>query len=182
VIDNHLRERLVERHEAFAGKLLHVVVDTVEAEAGGRATREVVLHPGAVAIVATDADGRILLVRQWRHPVDRALWEIPAGTLEPGEEPAVTAHRELEEETGHSAQWWEPLGATPLAPGYSSEVVHLFAARQLTSGNSHPDHDENIVAAFFTPAEVAGLIRAAEVDMKTIAGLALAGLATPVDG
>ncbi len=173
--DDLLREHPVERRTVFQGRLLTVHDDTVETADGSLAGREIVEHPGAVAIVATDGDGRVVLVRQWRHAVGRALWEIPAGTLTPGEEPEAAARRELAEETGYSAEIWERLAAGPVAPGYSGEVLHVFAARQLSPGETHTDPDEHVVAQLFTAAEADRLILDDAVDMKTIAGLALAG-------
>ena len=173
--DELLREHPVERRTVFQGRLLTVHEDTVETADGSLAGREIIEHPGAVAIVATDAEGRVVLVRQWRHAVGRALWEIPAGTLTPGEEPEAAARRELAEETGYTAQTWERLAAGPVAPGYSGELLHLFAALQLSPGETHTDPDEHVVAQLFTAAEAARLIADDAVDMKTIAGLALAG-------
>lgn len=172
---DHLRETLSSREEVFAGRLLHVYRDEVRLPDGATATREVVEHPGAVAIVATDGDGRILLVRQWRHPLARALWEIPAGTREPEEPVEETARRELREETGYAAEHWETLGVAASSPGFSTELTHFFAARHLTEGEPGTDDDENVEAALFTPAEIGRLIAGGEVDSKTIAGLALAG-------
>jgi ADP-ribose pyrophosphatase len=175
--DDLLREHPVERRTVFQGRLLTVHDDTVETAGGNLAGREIVEHPGAVAIVATDAGGRVVLVRQWRHAVGRALWEIPAGTLSPGEEPEAAARRELAEETGYTAEVWERLAAAPVAPGYSGELLHLFAARQLSPGATHTDPDENVVAELFTAGDANRLIAEDAVDMKTIAGLALAGFA-----
>jgi ADP-ribose pyrophosphatase len=173
--DDLLREHPVERRTVFQGRLLTVHDDTVETADGNLAGREIVEHPGAVGIVATDADGRVVLVRQWRHAVGRALWEIPAGTLTPGEEPEVAARRELAEETGYTAQTWQRLAAGPVAPGYSGELLHLFSALHLIPGQIHTDPDEHVVARLFTAAETARLIADDAVDIKTIAGLALAG-------
>ena len=174
-MSDHQEETTTARREVFSGRLLRVYVDDVDLPGGGHSSREVVEHPGAVAIVASDGDGRILLVRQWRHPLRRALWEIPAGTREPGEPVEVTARRELEEETGYAAASWQALGVAASSPGFSSEETHFFAARQLTEGAAHADDDENLEARLFTPAEIGALIAAGDVDTKTIAGLALAG-------
>lgn len=159
----------------FAGRLLTVHADTVETSGGARAGREVVDHPGAVGIVARDAEGRVLLVRQWRHAVDRALWEIPAGTLGRGEDPAEAARRELSEETGYTAVSWRRLTTGPVAPGYSGELLHFFAAAGLVAGEPHTDPDEKVVARLFTAQEVDDLVAAGDVDVKTCAGLWLVG-------
>ncbi|MGP8161102.1 MAG: NUDIX domain-containing protein [Candidatus Dormibacteria bacterium] len=173
--DELLREHPVERQTVFQGRLLTVHDDTVETAGGNLAGREIVEHPGAVAIVAVDDEGRVLLVRQWRHAIGRALWEIPAGTLGRGEDPESAARRELSEETGYTAGAWERTATGPVAPGYSAEILHLFAAHQLSPGQAHTDPDEHVVAQLFTAAETRRLIADDAVDVKTIAGLALAG-------
>jgi len=180
--DDLLRERPVERRTVFEGRLLTLHADTVKTADGSLAGREVVDHPGAVAMVATDTEGRILLVRQWRHAVGRALWEIPAGTLTRGEDPVEAARRELSEETGYSAAVWRRLAAGPVAPGYSAEILHLFAASDLTPGEPHTDPNERVVARLFTAPELDRLIAEDAVDVKTIAGLALAGHPVAPDG
>ena len=173
----HLREAPVSRRAFHAGRLISVFDDEVSLEDGTLTHREVVQHPGAVAIVAADAGGRAVLVRQWRHPVGRALWEIPAGTRDRDEPPQQTAQRELEEETGLRAASWRTLGAWPLVPGYSTEVMHFFLAADLTAaeGGAHTDSDERIEVGRFLPAELKDLVGAGDVDVKTVAGLALAG-------
>lgn len=168
-------ERLQHREEVFAGKLLHVFRDQVLISGGRSAAREIIHHPGAVAIVAIDAQGRALLVRQWRHAVGRAVWEICAGTREPDEDPADTATRELAEETGYRAAQWRGLGAGCVSPGYTDELIHLFLAEQLTSGPTATDEDEEVESRFFSQAEVVELVQSGETDLKTLAGLALAG-------
>lgn len=175
-IADPLRETLVERRTLHTGRLLTVVDDRVRLENGRTARREAVRHPGAVCIVAVDADGRIALVRQWRHPVERALWELPAGTCDhPGETPEATARRELMEEAGAGAEHWRPLGTWPLAPGYSSEVMHFFLASGISPSRGEPDPDEQLELAWCTEDEARRLVRAGEVDVKTVAGLAAAG-------
>jgi len=179
----HLREELVSRTEIHRGRLLHVVDDVVRLSGGTISHRQVVEHPGAVAIVAIDSDGRTVLVRQWRHPAQRALWEIPAGTRDvEGESPEQTARRELVEETGFSAASWRALTSGFLAPGYSTEEMHFFLATGLVAGTPSTDDDERMDVAHFTLPEVMDKIRAGEVDVKTIAGLALAGWRMCVDG
>jgi ADP-ribose pyrophosphatase len=177
--DSLLREVPEEGRTVFQGRLLTLHVDVVKTAGGATASREVVDHPGAVGIVATDAEGRVLLVRQWRHAVGRALWEIPAGTLGRGEPPETAARRELSEETGFSARRWQRLGTGPVAPGYSGELLHLFAASDLASGEAHTDPDEHVVARLFDGDAIRRLAAQDELDVKTFAGLWFAGLAPP---
>lgn len=174
--DAHLREAPVSRRPVYAGRLIRVFDDTVRLPDGRETHREVVEHPGAVTIVAIDAFDRVVLVRQWRHPAGRALWELPAGTRDHAGEPLeATAVRELAEETGVKAASWRVLGHAPLAPGYSTEVMHFFAASHLELGAAAADDDELLDVGWFNPAEFAALVRDGEVDVKTMAGVALAG-------
>lgn len=178
-----LRETLVERHLVHGGRLLTIVDDDVRLEDGRMTHRETVLHPGAVCIIAIDADGRIALVRQWRHPVGRALWELPAGTRDhAGEGLEATAARELEEEVGAAAREWRLVGTWPLAPGYSSEVMHFFLATGISEKRGRVDPDEQLEVAWCTRDETLRRIRDAAVDVKTVAGLAIAGVAVTTDG
>ena len=174
--DDELRETLLKRRDLHRGRLIALHEDRVRLANGHEASREVIDHPGAVAIVALDEEGRVVLVRQWRHAASRATWELPAGTRDrDGEEPAATAERELAEEAGLGADSWRDLGSAPLAPGYSSEVMHFFAATGLRQEQGEPDDDELVRVGRFTRDEVADLISDGETDVKTIAGLALAG-------
>lgn len=173
---DHLRETLVSRRPVYDGRLLHVYEDEVRLPTGREARREIVHHRGAVAIVATVPGGGILLVRQWRHACERALWEVPAGTRETGEDPAVTARRELEEETGYTAARWRRLGEASVSPGYSREVLTFFLAADLTPGTAAADPDELLEVRAFDPAEIGALVREGATDCKTLGGLALAGL------
>jgi 8-oxo-dGTP pyrophosphatase MutT (NUDIX family) len=174
--DGHLREVPLTRRPAFEGRLLHVFEDTVRLPGGREARREVVEHIGAVTVVAIDNDGRVVLVRQWRHAAGRSLWELPAGTREVGEVPAATARRELIEETGYRARDWREMAHGPVSPGYSSEEIWFFAASGLTAGATSPDADELLDVKLFAVTEIAELARLGEVDLKTLAGLALAGI------
>ena len=178
----HLRETRTSRRVIYEGRLLTFYEDDVLLADGTRAQREVVAHPGAVAIVPIDAGDRVVLVRQWRHAAGRALWELPAGTRDGGEAPARTAERELAEETGFRAARITPLATAPLTPGYSTEVMHFFLATGLTEGPTDRDIDERMDVGRFDRAGVAALVRAGEVDVKTIAGLGLAGWSTASDG
>ncbi len=156
-------------------------VDTIERHDGSRHQREIVAHPGAVAIVAVDDEDRVLLVRQFRTAAERTLLEIPAGTRDVDEatgdveDPDRTAARELEEETGQRATTWLGLGAFWPAPGFSTEVIHLYLATGLSSaveGRLGPDDDEALVVVR-VPFEAA--VSAAEdgriADAKSIVGL-----------
>ena len=146
-----LAERLVESEVVHRGRYLEVRVETTERADGSRHRRDVVRHPGAVAIAALDDADRLLLVRQWRQPAGRTLLEIPAGTLDRDpatgaiEDPELASRRELEEETGYRAGSWERLGAFWTAPGFASELMHLYLATDLVAagpGRLAPDADE----------------------------------------
>ena len=137
-----LKETLLESQPAYDGKLLHVRLDTVQLPNGKTAFREVVRHPGAVVIVPIDSDGNLRLVRQFRYPCGRAVLEVPAGKLEPSEDPFAAAQRELSEETGARAGRWTELGRLLPTPGFCDELQHLYLARDLTFGETHPDEDE----------------------------------------
>ena len=138
----NLTEQLISRREIYHGRIIAVQVDTVSLPNGNTSTREVVRHPGGVGILALDDEDCAVLVEQYRYVFDRTLLEIPAGKREPGEDPLTTARRELREETGAEAAHWQPLGAVLPSPGCYGEVLHLYLARDLTFGATHPDADE----------------------------------------
>lgn len=142
----NLLEKTIASQPIFAGRIIKVSVDTVELPDGSVSTREIVRHQGAVAVLPVDEEGQVWLVRQYRKPVERVLLEIPAGTLEPGEDPEQCAVRELEEETGLSAGSWEKILSYYSAPGFSDEYLHIYLARDLRPGHSHPDRDEFLEA------------------------------------
>jgi ADP-ribose pyrophosphatase len=148
-----LAERLVASELLHRGRFLEFRVDTVERADGRRARRDVAVHPGAVAIVAVDPEGRVLFVRQYRHPAGRALLEIPAGTLDRDpasgatEDPDAAARRELEEETGYRAAGWERLTDFWTAPGFATERIFLYLATDLSAAGPDrrtPDEDESL--------------------------------------
>lgn len=136
----NLREEGLSQETVFKGRLLHINRDTVRLPNGAEATREVVRHPGAVAIVAMAGDD-VLLVKQYRYPIDQETLEIPAGKLEPGEAPEICAQRELREETGYQGKLTY-LGKFYSTPGFSDEIVHLFSAEELTWAPLTADDDE----------------------------------------
>jgi ADP-ribose pyrophosphatase len=170
-------EVLIVSQERFSGRRISITVDRVRLVSGLEAEREVVHHPGGVGVVAIGEDGSVVLVRQYRHAAQELLWEIPAGGREEGESPLETARRELAEETGYAAESWLGVGATFLAPGYSTELFWYFRATGLTPvEDAHADPDEVLERRNFAPAEVAELARRGQLrDAKTLAGLALAG-------
>ena len=178
---DHLRETLLDRRAVYRGRLISVLEDRVTLPGGGAATREVVHHRGAVAVIAVTPDSRVLLVRQWRHAVGAALWEIPAGTRDEGEDPLGTATRELREETGYTAVRWRPLGEGYVSPGYSQELLSFFLAQDLAEGEAASDADERLDVGLFAAGDIAALVRSRSTDCKTLAGLALAGLLPRTD-
>jgi ADP-ribose pyrophosphatase len=140
--DEHLREATVSSQELLRGSFLHARRDIVRLPDGSQASREYVCHPGAVVVVAELPDGRYVLERQWRYPLERAFTEFPAGKLNPGEDPLLCAQRELREETGYQASHWAYAGPVHLAIAYSTEVIHLFFARGLSAGERQLDEGE----------------------------------------
>lgn len=137
-----LTEKTLDSEKIYDGTIIHVRRDRVLLPNGHTSTREIVEHPGGVGILALDKDGTVLLVRQYRYAFGRTLLEIPAGKREPGEEPFVTARRELREETGVTADSWTPLGALIASPGCYDEVLYLYLAQDLRYGEADPDEDE----------------------------------------
>ncbi|MFT4193002.1 MAG: NUDIX hydrolase [Comamonas sp.] len=140
--DAHLVETLVSREVLHQGSFLTVRRDTVQLPDGHQATREYVVHPGAVVVVPLLDDGRIVVERQFRYPVGQVMLELPAGKLDPAEDPLACGQRELLEETGYRAAEWAHAGAMHLAIGYSTEVIHIFFARGLTAGARALDEGE----------------------------------------
>jgi ADP-ribose pyrophosphatase len=159
----------------YRGKVVTLRIDTMRLADGREAKREIVEHKGAVAIVPRlDAD-TILLIRQYREAVKEFLLEIPAGTLEPGEEPDACAARELEEEIGYRAGRLRRLFSQYLAPGYSSEVLHVYLGEELAEGTVHPDDDESIEVVPVRIDDVEPMIlNGAIQDAKSIAALLVA--------
>jgi len=159
--------------EIFSGKVFKVTRDKVSIPGKGEFIREIVRHSGAVVIVPLISDTEVLLVKQYRFAADARLWELPAGTLEPGESPQECAVRELEEETGYRAGQIRPLLEFYSTPGFCDEFMHLFAARELTPGRQELDEDESLVTERFRLQRAKEMVAAGEIrDAKTIVGLA----------
>lgn len=164
-------ERTVSSRRAFSGRLLSLRVDEVELESGRRATREVVEHPGAVAVLAWDGE-RLAAVRQWRQAAGAELLEIPAGTLEPGESPLITAQRELAEECGLTAARWEEGPRFYTAPGFSTELLTLFLATDLHAVDVPPPEDEALERSWLTLADALAAIDDGRIrDAKSLVGI-----------
>jgi ADP-ribose pyrophosphatase len=176
-----LVERVVSSRTVHRGRYLTVRVDTIERADGSRSERDIVGHPGAVAIVALDEAGRVVLVRQWRTPAGRSLLEIPAGTLDVDpdrgtvEDPAGAARRELEEETGLRAATWRRLASFWTAPGFATELMHLYLATDLDvveDDRRAPEEDERLIIELVPLAEAVVRVETGEiVDAKSIVGL-----------
>lgn len=163
--------RILHRDCPFRGCLVGVHVDRLLLPDGSEAVREVVVHPGAVAIVAIPSPGSVLLVRQYRHPAESYVWEIPAGKLEPDESPFDCARRELEEETGYRASKWTPLASFFTTPGFSNEKISLFCARSLSRVRRSPDHDVTSCRSFLARDLQEMFDRGDLADAKTLLGL-----------
>lgn len=171
--DRHLTEHTLSREELLKGHFLHVVRESVRLPDGGTATREYILHPGAVAIVPFTDDGRIVLERQYRHPTRRVIVEIPAGKLDPGESPLVCGQRELLEETGYVAREWAHAFTMYPTVAYSDEAIQIWFARGLTLKQAQLDHGEFLEVFTATPQEFLAWCRDGTiVDSKTLAAAA----------
>ena len=183
--EERLAERLVDSTIVHRGRYLEVRVETTERADGSRHRRDVVRHPGAVAVVALDDAGRLLLVRQWRQPAGRSLLEIPAGTLDRDpvtgalEDPELASRRELEEETGYRATSWEKLGTFWTAPGFASELMHLYVATDLVAaghGRLTPDVDEVLELVRLPVDDALAAAERGDIhDAKTLIGILLLG-------
>ena len=173
-------EATVASQRVYEGRLVNLRVDTVRLENGRLAKREIVEHPGAVAVVALDDDDDVILVRQFRTAVGKELLEIPAGTLEAGEEPLACARRELKEETGYRAECLERIGGLYPSPGFCTEHIHLYLATGLKKGPSAPEADEDIEVTKIPLSDISALVSRGDIcDGKTIAGLLGALLLRP---
>lgn len=165
-------EKTIDSTRIYEGKVVRLRRDTVELENGKQTFREVIDHPGGVSILAMDEEGKIFFVRQFRYPFGRMLLELPAGKLEPGEDPEDSGRRELREETGCSAGRFVPMGKLIPTCAYDTEVIHLFFASELTRGEQDLDENEFLSVERYTLDEALQMVLDGEiVDAKTQIGL-----------
>jgi ADP-ribose pyrophosphatase len=173
--EDHLIERRVHQEELLRGHFLHVLRDTVQLPNQNLATREYVVHPGAVMVIPildTPEGLRLVMERQFRYPVGQVMTEFPAGKLDPGEDPWLCAQRELLEETGYSARQWARAGVLHPVIAYSTEVIEIWFAKDLSLGQRQLDQDEFLDVFTATPVELmAACQQGLLTDAKTLTGL-----------
>jgi len=165
--------KLLKSQILFKGKVFDHQIDEIEYESGNRGIREVAIHPGGAVVVPIKDDGKIILVKQFRYPLQNTLIELPAGKLDKDEDPLVCATRELEEETGYKAKEIKKLGKIYTAPGYCTEILHIYSARGLTPGNHNREEGEQGMEIFeLSINEIEKMITNGEItDAKTIVGI-----------
>ncbi|WP_420849562.1 NUDIX domain-containing protein [Paenibacillus montanisoli] len=162
------REKTIKTEPIFEGRIISLQVDTVELPDGKTATREIVRHPGAAAVLALIED-KMLVVEQYRKPMEKFQVEIPAGKLDAGEDPMVAAARELEEETGYRAGKLRPLSAFYTSPGFADEKLYIYIAEDLVKGESSPDEDEYLAVEAITFDQAQQYMKEERIsDAKTI--------------
>jgi ADP-ribose pyrophosphatase len=164
--------KITSSKEVYNCGLFRVTEDqAVDPKTGFQIKRSVVRHAGSAVIMAVDHKKRVLLVRQYRLPAEKYLWELPAGKLDPGEKALQASRRELKEETGYRARQWTKLASYFVSPGYVQERMTIFLAEDLTAGEATPMDDERIEARWFTKKELAEMIDSGKIDdAKTLIG------------
>lgn len=165
----HLIETQLTSNAVFDGALLHVRQDSVRLSNGQTAQREHIIHPGAVVIIPLLPDGRFLIERQFRYPLQQVMIEFPAGKIDPNEDKLTCAKRELLEETGYHTTHWQYLGMMHPAIAYSNEMIHIYLARNLIAGKAQPDHGELLEVSTMHLEQMKAAVFAGEItDAKTI--------------
>lgn len=168
-----MKEKTLKSKNVFSGKLLHLYVDEVELEDGHKATREVIRHCEASAVLAIDDQERVLIEKQFRYPYGEEILEIPAGKADHKEDPMETAKRELAEETGYNASSWLHLGDMYPSCAYTDEVIHIYLAQGLKPGIRHLDEGESLDYRFVMMADLKTMVKDGLIkDGKTLAALA----------
>lgn len=167
-----LSEHRLSSKLVYDGKLLKVRSDTVRLPDGGTAEREFIEHPGAVAVIALTHAGELVMERQYRYPLGREMIEIPAGKIDPGEDPLATARRELKEETGYAAAQWRHLATIHIAIGYSNERIEIYLAEGLRQEGSKLDDEEFLEVLTLPLTTALAWVREGKItDSKTVSGL-----------
>lgn len=162
-------EKTISSERVYSGHIINVRVDTVEMPDGKTAFRDIAEHPGGVGVLAITEKNKIILVKQYRKPIEKAVYEIPAGKIDRGEEPLSCGVRELEEETGFKAREFISLGYMYPSPGFTDEVTHIYMARGLYKGEINPDEDEYLDIEEFDIDDVKQMIMNNEInDAKTV--------------
>ena len=165
-----LTEHRLSGETIFEGNIIKLALDQARLPNGHVASREVVYHPGGVAVLALDQDDTVTLVRQFRYPVGQAILELPAGKIDPGEDTLLAAKRELSEETGLDAEDWTYLGFVFASPGFCDEKLHMYLARDLRGKDCHPDEDEFLERTVMPFQELVRMVMAGSIiDAKTVA-------------
>ena len=165
-----LKETLLEKQTVYEGKIVNLRRDTVRLPDGRESLRELVEHPGGVCILPLHDDGSVTVVRQFRYPFQEVITELPAGKLERGEDHRLCGLRELEEEVGIVPEEFIYLGCLYTSPGFSSEVLHMYLARGLRQGETHPDEDEFLESGRLPLPELVEQVMRGEIkDAKTVA-------------
>jgi ADP-ribose pyrophosphatase len=176
---SHRLARVISSQDVFSGPVFRVVSQRVKEPDGVEVRRDLVRHHGSIVILAVDDNHsgrsrspRVLLERQYRHAAGERLWELPAGSLEPGENKLAAAKRELLEETGFTAREWQPALFFYVSPGFLDETMQVFLARKLKKGKAQPEDDERIATRFFPLAQAVRMVATGKIkDAKTIASL-----------
>lgn len=162
------QEKTIASEQVFTGKIINLQVDTVELRDGSKAKREIVRHPGAAAVIAL-VEGKMVMVEQYRKPMDKIQLEIPAGKLDPEESPDIAAIRELEEETGYKAQTITLLEKFYTSPGFADELLYVYYTDDVVLGQMNLDEDEEIVVHLLTLEEAEHYIETGLIsDVKTV--------------
>lgn len=168
----NLTEKKLSEEYIYKGRIIRLRKDKALLPDGNEALREVIEHPGGVGVIPIDEEGNVYLVRQFRYPYMEETLEIPAGKRDPGEEPIVTGKRELKEETGAEAKTYKYLGELYPSPGYCGEIIHMYAAKELTFSDKNPDDDEFIDTVKMPLAEAVERVMNGEFkDSKTQAAI-----------
>ncbi len=165
-------EKTTKSRKVYEGNIITLRLDHIRTKQGGESLREIVEHPGGVAIVALTDDHKVILVKQFRKPAEDVLLEIPAGKIEKGEDPEHTAVRELKEETGYTASEMEHLMTFYSSPGFSTEKIYLYLAKNLVPGEPSPDENEHVEVMSYPLDELFQMIDQGElIDGKSITGI-----------